>query len=385
MSASERSADKNNQNIHFSLRVILKALVIFLVINLVFATFYPLPALGKLSIYNNIVPGRKRLPYADNPSRSYNISLFNLDAMFASHEISAGNKPKDEFRVVLIGDSSTWGYLLPVDQTLSASLNQADLKLPDGRTVRSYNLGYPVMSLTKDLLLLSRAIHYDPDMIVWLVTLESFPYDKQLSPPLLQHNPGSLRELIQKYNLRVDENSEHPIENSFWQRTIIGSRRNIADWLRLQLFGILWSATGIDQEIPATFPTRIEDLSEDTGFHELTPPNLDKEDLAVDVLKAGVDLAASIPVIIVNEPMFISSGENSHIRYNFYYPRWAYDDYRQYMDEFSTENDWHYLDLWDAISPAEFTNTAIHLTPDGTDLLAGRIGTAILGIAGGQP
>ncbi len=43
--------------------------------------------------------------------------------MFASHEISAGAKPADEFRVILIGDSSTWGFLLPADQTLAAYLN----------------------------------------------------------------------------------------------------------------------------------------------------------------------------------------------------------------------------------------------------------------------
>ncbi len=44
-------------------------------------------------------------------------------------------------------------------------------------------------------------------------------------------------------------------------------------------------------------------------------------------------MAGSIPVVIINEPMFISQGKNSDIRYNFYYPRWAYDDYREMMTE----------------------------------------------------
>ncbi len=57
--------------------------------------------------------------------------------------------------------------------------------------MRAYNLGYPVMSLTKDLLILDYAQRYQPDLIIWAVTLESFPYDKQLFPPLLQNNPGS--------------------------------------------------------------------------------------------------------------------------------------------------------------------------------------------------
>ncbi len=58
-------------------------------------------------------------------------------------------------------------------------------RLSGGKHVRFYNLGYPVMSLAKDLLLLSYAQSYQPDLIVWLVTLESFPYDKQLFPPLV--------------------------------------------------------------------------------------------------------------------------------------------------------------------------------------------------------
>jgi len=37
------------------------------------------------------------------------------------------------------------------------------------------------MSLMKDFLMLDQALAYKPDMIVWLVTLESFPRGKQLS------------------------------------------------------------------------------------------------------------------------------------------------------------------------------------------------------------
>ena len=44
--------------------------------------------------------------------------------------------------------------------------------MPDGRLLRAYNLGYPVMSLTKDLLLLELAHSYTPNLVVWCVTLE---------------------------------------------------------------------------------------------------------------------------------------------------------------------------------------------------------------------
>jgi hypothetical protein len=362
--------------------VILKALVLFSVITLLFAVTDPLPVMGRISAYNRFFPGRERLPYGDDPQRAYNLSLFNLDAMFASHKLAAGSKPADEFRVIVIGDSATWGFLLPSDQTLAEAINKAGYTLADGRQVKVYNLGYPVLSLTKDLLILSRAMQYNPDLIVWPVTLESFPYDKQLYPPLLQHNPGPVRDLISRYQLHLNPDDPSLIKPSFWDRTLIGARRDLADLLRLQLYGGMWAATGIDQYIPATYTPRQEDLSADVAFHNLQPPHLSRSDLAFDVLGAGVKMAGNVPVLIINEPMFVSHGKNSDIRYNFYYPRWAYDDYRRLLAEESSANAWNYIDLWNGADNTEYTNSAIHLTPKGTAQFADQVGQAILKLAG---
>jgi hypothetical protein len=369
-------------DLRFVRNVILKALALFLVANLLFGLSDPSPLLGRVSAYNHLFPGRQRLPYSDDPQHAYNLSLYNLEAMFASHELAAGPKPPGEYRVFLIGDSSTWGFLLPSDQTLAAFLNAAGYTLSDGRQVRVYNLGYPVMSLTKDLLILSRAMQYDPDLIVWPVTLESFPYDNQLFPPLLQHNRGPVRDLITRYHLNLNPDDPRLVRPSFWDRTIIGERRDLADLVRLQLYGGMWAATGIDQYIPENYTPRQEDLSADLAFHNLQPPHLSTSDLAFDALKAGVKMAGDTPILIINEPMFVSQGKNSDIRYNFYYPRWAYDDYRRLLAEQSSANGWHTLDLWDSVDNTEFTNSAVHLTPKGTAQLAERVGQAVLQIAG---
>jgi hypothetical protein len=283
--------------------------------------------------------------------------------------------------VLLIGDSSTWGFLLPNNHTLAAQINAANAHLADGRTVRTYNLGYPVMSLTKDLLILSYAMRYQPDLIVWPVTLESFPYDKQLYPPLLQNNPKPVKSLIEKYHLQMDTKSAKWVEPDFLKRTLIGARRPLADLFRLQLFGILWAATGIDQDIPQTFTPRQEDLQADLNFHNLAPTHLNEKDLAFDVLAAGVRMAGGVPVLFINEPMFISQGENSDLRYNFYYPRWAYDDYRQLLAAQSSQNGWNYVDMWNLVPASEFTNSAIHITPTGTKLYGRQVLDAILKIA----
>jgi len=357
--------------------VLLKALALFIIVSFLLAFLYPFESIGKVSAYNILFPGRTRLPYGDDPSKSYNLSLFNLAAMFASHRIAADLKPDSEFRVILIGDSSAWGYLLSPNDNLAAQLNRKQTILRDGRELKYYNLGYPVMSLTKDLVILSEAMRYQPDMVIWLVTLESFPNDKQLYPALLQQNPNKIQALIHDYKLDLSPEDPTLADGNVSLRTIAAARRELADLVRLQLYGVLWSATGIDHYIPEIFPTKQEDLTADLNFHIWEAPSFDSSELAFDILRAGHDVAASIPIWIINEPIFISSGENSDIRYNFYYPRWAYDDYRQMMQAQSVISSWHYSDFWDVVPPEEFTNTAVHLSPYGTSILADAISSAL--------
>lgn len=74
--------------------------------------------------------------------------------MFASHIIEAEPKPNDEYRILLFGDSSVWGTMLKREETLAGRLNAAELSTCDARLVRAYNLGYPTLSLFKDLMVL---------------------------------------------------------------------------------------------------------------------------------------------------------------------------------------------------------------------------------------
>jgi hypothetical protein len=379
MSDTHSETSTNDDRRRMVGRVILKALALFLVVNIVFLWLYPLEALGRLSAYNLLFPGRLRLPYGDNPEKAYNLSLYNLEAMFAAHELAGKSKAPNEYRVLVIGDSATWGFLQEPEDTLAGAINAQQVVLPDGRSVRAYNLGYPVMSLTKDLLILERAMAYQPDLIVWPVTLESFPYDKQLFPPLLQNNPEAVSRLIETQGLSLAPEAQEGVgAGGWWERTIVGRRRELADLLRLQLYGVLWAATGIDQDIPESYTPRQEDLSADTEFHGLQGPHLQGTDLALEILSAGVRLAGKTPLLIVNEPMFVSQGENSDLRYNFYYPRWAYDDYLRILSGWSAQNGQAYLDLWDSVPNMEFTNSAVHMSPQGTKAFARQVLQAIL-------
>ena len=359
------------------MRVLGKAAIIFVILNLLFAWAYPLEALGKISLYNRAWPGRLRLPYGEDPARDYNLSLYNVPAMFHSHTLMQP-KAEDEFRVLVVGDSATWGWFLPNQDTLVGRLNADRYETADGRRLVFYNLGYPVMSVTKDLMLLDEAMQYQPDLILWPVTLESFARSRQLDHPLLQNNPNRVRRLIAAYDLVLDPNDSRFVDPDFMQRSIVGQRRELANLLRLQSLGLAWGATDIDQFIPAEIPLRQTELKDDLSWKDVPEPTtLDDELLAFDVLAAGVARAGGIPVLLVNEPMFISHGANSDIRYNSFYPRWAYDQYRALLAARAQENSWDYLDLWDSIPPDQFTDMPVHLSPTGSQMLADLLGPEV--------
>lgn len=353
--------------------------------NLVFMALNPLPQIMRLSLYNTLVPGRARLPYAENTAESYNVTLLNLEGMLASHEVSATPADSNEYRVFMIGDSAAWGWLLEPSETLAACLNHQQLKTRDGRLIRVYNLGYPILNATKDLLILDAAREYDPDMVIWMMTLVSlFPGD-QLYHAIVRAHPEQARQLIQQYDLPLDPQTLPQAPDKL-DRSLVGQRRLLADWLRLQVYGLAWAMTGVDHRNPKFFTPVQQNLyggevlfdgQAQTLYDE--PYVFQRDDLALDVLSAGVTMTESVgaKMLIINEPIYRSSGVESDLRYNFYYPRWAYDAYRVVMEAIAREEGWSYLDLWDAAPPDQFTDSSLHLTPSATCELAVLIGAAI--------
>ena len=345
----------------FLRNVVVKGLLLFFVFNLLWAACNG-NRINQLSLYNRLLRGRERFPYGENPAQSYNLSLSDLDAMFASHVLAGAPKSSNEFRVIVIGDSSIWGTLLRPEETLPGILNARHLTAPDGRSMEFYNLGYPTMSLVKDLMVLDQAMQYAPDLILWAVTLESFPRENQLISPIVAQNPVRVNALIDRYDLELT-----PLEESagFWQRTIVAQRRPLADWLRLQFYGVMWSATGVDQTYPTDYTPALRDLEPNANYQDWVPPEIPAGGLAMDVLSAGMKIAGEVPILLVNEPILVSDGENSDIRYNYYYPRWVYDQYRQNLEGTCEREGWTCLDLWDAVPQEFFTNSAIHRNPEG--------------------
>jgi hypothetical protein len=348
-------------------RIFIKTVIILLIIDILYVCVNQ-TSVGHISLYNSLLPGRERLPFGDNPSRSYNLTINNIEAMFSSLSLAGEEKHADEYRIFIVGDSSVWGSLQNNSDMLTGQLNHLNIKRLDGKNIIFYNLGYPTLAILKDLMILDRALSYHPDLIIWLVTLESFPDENQANSELLKNNAALVNHILIRYGL---EEPYHFIEPGFIDRTLFSQRRNLADIARLQAYGIMWAATGIDQDLNTPFIPARRDFEEDDSFHEKGNRNLESE-LSMEVLQRAIE-KMPVPVLLINEPILISHGKNSDIRYNYYYPRWAYDQYRIMINKAADELRVPFYDFYDLVPENMFTNSAIHLNRDGESILAQQI------------
>lgn len=352
-------------------RVLIKAALIFIVLNLLFAWWNP--AVGKISAYNGLFPGRLRFPYAESPnsySSWYNVPIIeDFDAMFAAHIISAGPKPADEFRVLLLGDSATWGGHVSPENMLAEQFNRLEMTSCDGRKIKVYDFGYPWPSLLRDLLVLDRAMEYEPDMVIWLVTLHSFE-KKAADRDFLVPHAERMAEVIEEYNLKLPKAYSREPGFTFWDKTIVGQRERLKKLLLLQVYGSLWTATGVDNYngLSETHAVFSQDVAGRVAYFDYsssveTPALVNS--LMFDTLRVGREISGVVPLIVINEPIFIVSGRNSDLRYNDLYPRWAYDAYRQALAQRMNAQDFVFYDYWNVLPTAEFANNVFHRDPLG--------------------
>jgi hypothetical protein len=363
-------------------RVILKAIVLFCVLNIVLAPLYPW--LSNHQVYNHILPGRLRFPWIQKQI-AYSVNLYeDMDAMFSSHILAAGEKPADEFRVLFLGDSSFWGDGIAASDTLTEQVNRLDLRTCRNQRIVAYNLAMPSLYVMKDLLFLNRGVQYKPDLIVWGVTLRSLSYSNQNADLLLPSHSDEVLALITRYKINIPTDSLKP--GTVWNRTLWAARVNLRKLFILQENGLTWMATGIDGTLATTRQVVVGNDVNPKDFNMLHASTITAGQLMFDVLNAGDDLARPAPILILNEPIFIASGKNSQQYYNAYYPRRPYDEYRKFLSDWAQSRGQPYIDAWNSIPPDEFTDTPFHLTPDGEKQLASILVPSILQLScqGGQ-
>jgi hypothetical protein len=360
--------------------VVVKALLLFLVFNLVYAAVRASP--GWFIVVRR--GGYERFPALWLPdvhndgSVSIAREMFsNMDILFASH-ILTRPKAADEFRVFIFGDSSVWGTALYPSETVAGLINQMDLRTCSGQRVVAYNLGYPSNSATKDLLFMQRAQQYQPDLNVWLFSMLAFQQVRQ-DGPFVVENPRAVQELMTEYGLPHDTSLLSVPPDPLWGATIAGQRRDLNLLVRLQASSLLLGVLGMDDpRIMSGHGVHYRDVpkaSED--FFGILPPADLRDYLAFETLPFASDITGG-KIIYVGEPIEISSGEYSSIAYNAFFPRWAYDQFREVVAGMAAQNGWTYLDMWNLVPEEQFGSSIFHLLPEGETLLAGRLAEAIL-------
>ena len=279
--------------------------------------------------------------------------------------------------MVVLGDSSIWGDDLESYETAIMHLNEFELTCK-GQDVKFYNLGYPHLAGMKDMLILERAMDFEPDAIIWSFTLRTLL--PKPPNPFLRANAERILALNEAYNLPPYPYAELDYEaRSFYEKTLIGRRVDLAWLLKLQTLGGIWVARGTDSptvyialgDAPPSLPIDKNDLGTDLSYREFDGPTDELIPwLWLGYLDTAEEIAGETPFLFVNQPMFVATGENSDLHYNEAYPRWAYDQYHEFILNDMDAKNRNFLDLWDAINASYFTGASFHLSLEGERIKA---------------
>jgi hypothetical protein len=328
------------EEIHYVLRLGIKVGLLLVVFALVYEGVQPLPTLT-----NGITPALAK--YERLPSVDY------TNYMLVNHRIALP-KADNEFRVVVLGDSGTYGRGLSDSETLTSQLNQMQLTTEDNRRIRFYNLAMPGPSFIGDYLRLEQSRQYAPDMVLWPATMHTF---RLYFWPALVHVHSidainsALGQCTQQMPQLVNNMGDNPAYETFFDQ-------------RHHLQNLLISViedSGQRLIVPTPI-TSIDTRINNSPVHVIQTLSIQEE--AYPVFADCLD-HIDLPVLLVNEPIHSYSEDQSEEYYNSYYLRADYARHRELLAESAENADWAYADLYDAVPNAEFSNTAFHYAPDG--------------------
>ncbi len=354
-------------------KILTKGIAVFLVFEFAFYALHP--NLGWLNVYNSPALRRQRFPISTVAPEDGALDVANIEAMFASHIVSEP-KASNEYRIFVLGDLAVWGIGLTPVQTLPGQMDALGLKCGN-KNVRVYNLSFPRPSATKDLMILDESMKYQPDEIVWVLSGFTLTQRARIEHPLISQNPDEYYKVAHRFDF-LPKNYQSPSLMSQVVNQVINRNGTLFRVLRYQLYSPVNLATGLDQ-IPGPPEELPSQLSSNATFEGMKPPKLDIAKISLDQVQDFYQIAGSVPVILVNEPtQVLANVPNSNIYYNVYFPRWIYDQYRQYLGEAAEQNHWNYLDLWNVFPSSYFTDTPLHLIPEGEAKLAKMIATHVV-------
>jgi hypothetical protein len=369
------------------IRIVIKAIVLLLMCDALQITLNVAAAIDQWSIYTAFTPPTDRLGLADQIGDPI---WWRLDVLLDAHVIAQPKAP-DEYRVIFLGDSATFCLYCRSTEAIPQLFTELGATI-DGQHGRAYNLAYPGSDWLKDILILKHALEYQPDAIVWLVTAKGAgdqPLPQEPDAHLITRlNADELPSLARQYGFETWETQRYADADAWYQRSIWTHGGRYRDWLVLIARSIRNALIHPRQDLTQEYllpgePVASKPIQAVAEINSSLPGYDRFPNRQWDVLQAGQRMAreANIPLLIVNEPIYVGSGPNSDVNYNSFYERNLFDRFRTAMDDFTQQKDMAYLDLWNFLPPEDFSNTSLHYNLEGNRRVAEEVMRALREIA----
>lgn len=305
-----------------------------------------------------------------------------LEPALRQHEVCwrpAGRA--DEKRVFLLGNSGIYGFPLPIEQTLVQDLNEHfEWTEPPAHF---FNLAYVNSYHVKDAVILDEALAYEPDVVVFALTLDDFRVlvDTEWTWSLVEflevngaavkrfiheRPPGLEAELTQRASDTVD--LDHPTPLVYLRqlgRFFKVAVRRHADRVR-QWFDPAWDPdAGEFSPAPSLLKTRtdydcarVEEIFR-TMFTDWKERN-------VLAYLESVEKQTGAEVIVLNWPTVRQPIGRC---YNGRYTQQAYRDFNRWIGQETEARSLDYVDMHALLAPGEFFDS-LHPTAEGQSKIA---------------
>jgi GDSL-like Lipase/Acylhydrolase family len=302
------------------------------------------------------------------------VRLMWLEPLLRQHEVCWRDQP-DEQRVMLFGNSAVFGFPLPVEQSFGALLNAhfAAAHVP----AHLFNLAWVYTYQVRDALIMHEALRYDPDVIVYPITLGDMVhvapmlwlagfFESNVEPltDMAEAPPPGLGEPFARY--QSFERGQGIV------RRLFNRLRDVGLSLRLMIHR---HAVVLTQRI-ATLPPEAAPPAETGGAYDcartlsLAADRFrDWRDWSMPAYLASLRAHSGAAMLLINWPI---AHEPNGECYNVRYSNALVAQFNEWLAAEAQRYGLAYLDLHDLLPPSDFIDS-LHITPAGQQRIAARV------------